>query len=89
MALVIIRERRAREQAQDNNEIKPFNPSELYDPSTTTLNTLNATSGRWSNESNANVYFATRSPSPTPPKVPVGAMLPTVPAPAQVHADVV
>ncbi|KAF8601589.1 hypothetical protein BDV93DRAFT_524764 [Ceratobasidium sp. AG-I] len=89
MALVIIRERRAREQGQDNTEIKHFNPSELYDPSTTTINTLNPTSGRWSNESNANVYFGTRSPSPAPPNAPAGALLPAVPAPAQIHVDVV
>lgn len=86
-ALVMIRERRAREQG--DMDLKPFNPSTLYDPSSTTLNTMNPTSGQWSNESNANVFFATRTPSPAPPNAPAGAMLPAAPAPAQIHADVV
>ncbi|KAF8601590.1 hypothetical protein BDV93DRAFT_495724 [Ceratobasidium sp. AG-I] len=87
VALVIIRERRAREQAQDNAETKPFNPSTLFGPSTTTLNTMNPMSSQWSNESNANVYFATRAPSP--PSASTGAVLPAAPAPAQIHVDVV
>lgn len=88
-ALVIIRERRAREHAQDKNEIKPFNPSALYDPSTATLNTMNSKPGQWANESSAIVFFGTRTPSPAPPNAPTGVMLPAVPTPAQVHADVV
>ncbi|KAF8593605.1 hypothetical protein BDV93DRAFT_482326 [Ceratobasidium sp. AG-I] len=89
VALIIIRERRAHEQARGSIEIGPFNPSSLYDASTATLNAPYPTSGRWSNESNANVFFSTRTPSPAPPNVPAGARLPAAPAPAQIHADVV
>lgn len=92
MGLTIIRERRARERAQDNTGIKPYNPSALYDPSTTTLNTNASTvnlKGNWPNEGNANTRFATRTPSPKTPTAPSGATMPAAPAPAQIQADVV
>ncbi|KAG8711290.1 Tlg2-vesicle protein [Ceratobasidium sp. 395] len=75
-ALAIIRERRARENAADNQEIKPFNPSALYDPE-----------GSSNNHMNTETYFGTRTPSPSPPAVPSGAMMPAHPAPAQIHVD--
>ncbi|KAG9090589.1 Tlg2-vesicle protein, partial [Ceratobasidium sp. 392] len=75
-ALAIIRERRARENAADNLEIKPFNPSALYD----------SESFR-NNHTNTETYFGTRTPSPAPPAVPNGAMMPAQPAPAQIHVD--
>ncbi|QRV81969.1 Golgi apparatus membrane protein TVP38 [Ceratobasidium sp. AG-Ba] len=74
-ALAIIRERRARENAADNLEIKPFNPRALYDPDA------------GNNQVNADAYFGTRTPSPAPPHAPSGAMMPAQPAPAQIHVE--
>jgi len=73
-ALSMIRERHARENAMDNLEIKPFDPSALYDPTSTGANNVNA-----------DIYFGTRTPSPAPPSVPSGAMMPA--QPAQIHVE--
>ncbi|KAG8728609.1 Tlg2-vesicle protein [Ceratobasidium sp. 414] len=72
-ALTIIRERRARENALDNFEIKPFNSSAPYDPEASRNIHLNA-----------NTYFGTRTPSPVPPSARSGAAMP---APAQIHVE--
>jgi hypothetical protein len=70
----MVRERRTRENAMENLEIKPFDPSALYDPTSTGANNMNA-----------DIYFGTRTPSPAPPSVPSGAMMPT--QPAQIHVE--